>query len=121
MADMQKRHHRLIQDAVEKGIITAFDDPTVQRKLEPLDREKVLYAVARRLAEALADNLQFTDDNFQGEQVTEFNSTLVRHVQESLRAKRNKAAGGVPFRMQHTRLSLSKTHPDYRPGGSNQT
>jgi len=93
MADMQKRHHRLISDALVEGIVACADNEVIRQKTSmaqnaAIARETILCAVARDVARSMAAKLQHTNDNFDTRAAGTFESDLVRRVSEALREKR---------------------------------
>jgi hypothetical protein len=65
MADMNKRHHKLISDAVVEGIEAIADNPAIQRQLgEGGDVLVIQRWIATTIADTMAKKLAYTHDNF---------------------------------------------------------
>lgn len=75
MADMNKRHHKMIQDAIVEGVTALAECPAIRRQLkEDGDIVIVQRWVAKEVAEKMAAKLRYTHDNFEPQ-------TFVREIQ----------------------------------------
>lgn len=65
MADMNKRHHKLISDAVVEGIEAIANSDAIKRQLKDGgDTLLIQRWVSTLMAESLAKSLAYTHDNF---------------------------------------------------------
>lgn len=86
MADMNKRHHRLIEDAVVEGIVKSFSDAIVAEMLhDAIHLEMILTHVARKVASELSSRLQYTNDNFNAIESDRFNQSVVDRSVKAMR------------------------------------
>lgn len=84
MADMNKRHHRLIEDAVVEGIVKSFSDATAEEH-NAMNLEMILTHVARKVAGELSSRLQYTNDNFNAVESDRFNQSVVDRSVKAMR------------------------------------
>jgi hypothetical protein len=76
MADMSQRHYKLIADAVVSGVEEIAETPAIKRQLDSEgDVLLVQRWVANLVSDALAKNLAYTNDNFDG---NSFKQSIVR-------------------------------------------
>jgi len=75
VADMSKKHHILIADAINESVDAFFDNEAVQNKVDagrtpsdPSGRERNLTVLGkmlkRQLAQSFAEKLRYTHDSF---------------------------------------------------------
>jgi hypothetical protein len=88
MADMSKKHHTLIQDALVEGVLAVFDDCRLIRKLPNVqDRRFVASVLSRILAEGMAEKLRYTHDQFDLNTASSFCGDVQRRVEQGIDTK----------------------------------
>lgn len=80
MADMQKRHRRLLEDAVVEAVVAFVQDSSVQRVLAKHNLALVAKQMARKMADRLQDKLRYTNESFEGSEAESWHNALLRRV-----------------------------------------